>query len=149
MLRTLYLIVDRTLYMAPRLDVEPGERVYFHDRYATYYALDLCNQRFIQIHGHSDTVYLIHPSVIQLTRYDAQHGTHLRDVLYRYLLNHGNLIRTANATYMHRNTVINKLKKINELVPLDLEDGNLCQRLLFSCQAINYYERVLGLQLKL
>ena len=53
-------------------------------------------------------------------------------------------VQTAAATYMHRNTVINKVNKIMELLDLDLEDGNLRQRLILSCQFIRYYENVMN-----
>ena len=81
--------------------------------------------------------------MIHLTRYDRQHNNNLRDVLYYYLLNDRNLVKTAAATYMHRNTVINKMSKIMDLIHLDLEDGNLRQRLMLSCQFIRYYEKVM------
>ena len=43
---------------------------------------------------------------------------------------------------MHRNTVLNKLKKIKELTELNFDNENLRQRLIFSCQILRYYERV-------
>lgn len=46
---------------------------------------------------------------------------------------------------MHRNTVINRMKKLQSLVPLNLEDGELCQRLLFSCQIVKYREQIMKL----
>ena len=73
----------------------------------------------------------------------------LRDTLFSYLLNDSHLARTARALYMHRNTVINKLNKIVELTGIDLTDGGLCQRLTFSCQMIQYYERVMGMNMNL
>lgn len=108
-----------------------------------YCVIDLCVQRYLEIEGNDDVLYLVHPAVILLTRYDSQHNSNLRDVLYYYLLNDRNLVKTAAATYMHRNTVINKVNKILDLLQLDLEDGNLRQRLMFSCQFIRYYENVL------
>ena len=58
-----------------------------------------------------------------------------------------NLKKTADDLHMHRNTVLNKLKKINELVDLDFEDQRLRQRLIFSSQFMRYYEKVLELPL--
>ena len=55
----------------------------------------------------------------------------------------------THPAYMHRNTVINKLNKIVELTGVDLTDGGLCQRLTFSCQMIQYYERVMGMNMNL
>ena len=114
-----------------------------------YCAIDLCAQRFMELHGTDDIISLVHPAIIQITRYDRQHNNNLRDILYSYLKNDRNLIKTAADTYMHRNTIINKINRVQELVNLDLEDDELRQRLLFSCQIIRYYERVLKLKLKL
>ncbi len=71
------------------------------------------------------------------------------EVLYHNLIYSGNIQRTADALYMHRNTVLNKLKKIQELIQLDLSDGLLCQQLLLSCQLAEYQEKVLKQPLNL
>ena len=90
---------------------------------------------------------LIHPAITILTRYDSENGTNLRDILFYYLLNNRSLAKTAAATYMHRNTIVNKIAKIEELVDLDLSDGNVQHRLLFSCQAQKYAEVFYGVTL--
>lgn len=138
-----FLLAKRTALLAQALRKSCDERIFFHEDYSMYCVIDLCVQRYLEIEGNDDVLYLVHPAVILLTRYDSQHNSNLRDVLYYYLLNDRNLVRTAAATYMHRNTVINKVNKILDLLQLDLEDGNLRQRLIFSCQFIRYYENIL------
>lgn len=142
-LRSIFLLTRRTVILAQALRQTDGERIFFHEDYSMYCLIDLCVQRYLEIEGNEDVLYLIHPAVIHLTRYDRQHNNNLRDVLYYYLLNDRNLVKTAAATYMHRNTVINKMSKIMDLIHLDLEDGNLRQRLMLSCQFIRYYEKVM------
>ena len=135
--------------LARQLNEEKGKRCFFYEEYSIYCAIDLCAQRFKELHRSDDIIYLVHPAVVHLTRYDRKHNGNLRDVLYYYLRNDRNLIKTAADTYMHRNTVINKINKILELVDIDLEDGGLRQRLMFSCQIIRYYEKVMKLELRL
>lgn len=144
-----YALTKQAAMLARQLEPNSRRRVFFYEEYSMYCAIDLCAQRFLEVQGSDDIIYLIHPAVIHLTRYDRTHNSNLRDVLYYYLLNDRNLMKTATCTYIHRNTVINKVNKILELVDLDLEDGGLRQRLMFSCQVINYYEKIMKLELKL
>lgn len=105
-----------------------------------YYIIDLCAQKYMELHHHNDLIYLIHPSIIKICRYDAQHKSNLRDVLYYYLLSGCNLNRTAQAIYMHRNTILNKLNKISEIAEIPLEDGYTRHRMIMSCLIMRYYE---------
>lgn len=142
-LRTAYLIAVRTMMLAQRLRMDGGQRVFFHEDYSIYYLIDLCVKRYMEIEGNEDPLYLMHPAVILLTRYDRENNNNLRDVLFYYLINDRSLVKTAAATYMHRNTVVNKINKIEDLLKLDFEDGQLRQRLILSCQMIRYYELVM------
>ena len=90
-----------------------------------YSVLDLCSQRFCQLYGNMDIIYLAHPIIIHLLRYDQKHGTNLREVLYQYLASDRNLKATAQILYMHRNTVSNKLNLIQKTCPVNFDDGEL------------------------
>ena len=88
-------------------------------------------------------MYLVHPAIIELTRYDAEHRSDLREVLYRFLLCDRSLAKTADAAFMHRNTVLNKITKVESMLGIDLNDARLRQKLILSCQIILYIENVL------
>lgn len=149
MVRTQFILCSRIMTLGHALNLPDVGSVYHFERFSMYNVIDLAVQRFVEVHGHTDVIYLIHPAVVLLTRYDREHNSMLRDTLFFYLLNDSHLARTAQALYMHRNTVINKLNKIVELTGVDLTDGGLCQRLTFSCQMIQYYERVMGMNMNL
>jgi hypothetical protein len=138
MLRTLYLQCRDTIRLAKVLRTDPEERIFLHEDYAVYCIIDLCVRSFQDIHRHDDLIYLIHPSIVEISRYDIKNNNNLLDVLYHYLLNGCNLVKTAKALYMHRNTVVNKVNKLVEIIGSDLENGEFQQRLLFSCQFIRY-----------
>ena len=144
-----FSLVCQCSLLGRKLGLDNNSRIFYFEEYSTYCTIDLCAQRFFEMHHSNDIVYLIHPAIIHLTRYDKKHNNNLRDVLYYYLRNSRNLVKTAADTYMHRNTVINKINRIEELIDLDLEDDALRQRLIFSCQIIRYYEKVLNLKLNL
>lgn len=142
-LRSVFHLTQRTVVLARALRDDRTKRIFFHEDYSMYCVIDLCVKRYLETEGNDDPLYLMHPAVIHLTRYDREHNSNLRDVLFYYLLNDRNLVKTAAAAYMHRNTVINKVNRIMDLLQLDLEDPHLRQRLIFSCQMIRYYELVL------
>ncbi|MGI6255757.1 MAG: PucR family transcriptional regulator [Acutalibacter sp.] len=144
MLRTICQMLRHMLRLRQRLGRE--DVLCQLDQYQMMIVIDYCVQEYVQRNGHQDICYLAHPALVHLARYDLRRGTNLRQVLYQYLLFGGNIQRTAAALYMHRNTVQNKLKKIGEMVSLDLSDGLLCQRLLLSCQLLEYAEKVLHLR---
>lgn len=142
-----YRIAKKIVNLAIHLKLEPGERIYRHERYSVYCIIEHFAQHYYGVNGNNDIILLIHPAIVNLTRYDQMHDNNLRDLFHEYLLNDCSVSKTAAKTYMHRNTIMNKLKKITEMINVDLEDGVVCQQLLFSCQVILYYERVMGLSI--
>jgi len=64
-------------------------------------------------------------------------------MLFIYLLNDRNLNATAAQTFMHRNTILNKISRITSLTGIDLSDPLTQQRMLVSCQTLHYSEKYL------
>ena len=91
--------------------------------------------------GHDDIIYLTHPDVVKLYRYDLAHKSNLLDVLYYYCLNNCSVSQAARAAYMHRNTFSARLAKLQELSKADLTNGEIQQRMVFSCKILRYYDR--------
>lgn len=56
----------------------------------------------------------------EIDRYDAVHETNLMGILRTYLQENSNVSATAKRLYMHRNTLMYRLKKIEELAGVDL-----------------------------
>lgn len=146
--KTIYQLSQRMLKILKKMNMlSIHGQIYQYNDYTVYLSIDFSTQYYQTFTGHSDIIYLAHPAVITLSRYDIAHKTELRDVLFYYLQNGCNVAKTAQAMYMHRNTVLNKLNKINQLVHLELEDGRIQQQLMFSCQLVKYYTEVLELEL--
>ncbi len=142
MIRTNAVLLAQTCRLGSRLR-KPEQRILYLEEYQMMITIDNSVKEFIRKNGHADICYLAHPALIHIARYDFVHRTNLREVLYQYLAFGGNIQRTAETLYMHRNTVLNKLKKIHELIDFDFSDGLLCQRLLLSCQLMEYQEKIL------
>ena len=147
-MRTLYLICQRSLDIAMNLNSGRSRRTFNVDEYTMYYAIDMCAQRCAQIFGHMDILLLVHPSVVQIRRYDKEHKSDLLDVLANYIRNSGSISKTAEEMYVHRNTINNKLAKIRSLIDMDLDDGRVRQLLLFSCQTLKFYEKILHFEVR-
>lgn len=142
MIRTNALLLFQTCRLG-RILRQPRQRILQLSEYQMRIVIDCCAKEFIRQHGHFDLCYLAHPALIHIIRYDRRHQSNLREVLYCYLSCGGNMKLTAELLYMHHNTVLNKLKKIQELLHLDLNDSLLRQHLLLSCQLLEYQEKIL------
>lgn len=148
MVRTQYLICRRSLEIGIHLSEDLDNCILYIKDYAMYYAIDMCAQRCFQVFGHMDIIYLIHPSIVAIRRYDITHKSDLLEVLNNYIINSGSLSKTSEEMFMHRNTVNNKIHKLKSMLPFDLEDGGVRQLLLFSCQTLRFYEKILNFEIK-
>ncbi len=133
----------------PFRDYKNKSRIFNEDDFGPYFIIDLCARKYEELFSSNDIIYLVHPGLIALSRYDLKHTTNLRDLLYCYLSNDRNLSRTAKEMFMHRNTVLNKLSKIREIIDDDLDNYAVRFRLTFSFMIIKYYEQFKNLKLHL
>ncbi len=63
--------------------------------------------------------------VAHIANYDSRKGTDLLDTLETYLECAGNLTKTSNRLFVHRNTLIQRLERLQSLCDIDLQErGN-------------------------
>jgi hypothetical protein len=147
---TMYMLSANAIRLGvPFRRVDRNPRIFNYEDYSIYYLIDLCVQKFTQLHNHDDIIYLTHPSIIAICRYDKKHKTNLCDVLFHYLINDRSIMLTAQALYMHRNTVQNKINKISEIITIPLDNGYMQQRMIISYYIMKYYEIYMNSALKL
>ena len=60
-----------------------------------------------------------------LAAYDASHNSSLTQTLDAYFEHHGNISRTAESLFIHRNTLLYRLERIQELTGHDLNQANM------------------------
>lgn len=72
------------------------------------------------------------PKLRTLLEYDRKNGTELAYSLYMYLVSERNSIAASNQMFIHRNTLIYRLKKIDALVSIDYENYEERQYLILS-----------------
>ena len=88
-------------------------------------------------------MYLCHPALGRVMRFDRDHGTNYMEILRKYLQNNCNLSQTARELFMHRNTMLNKLETVRELLGVSLDDSSVREQLQFSFHVLDYAENIL------
>jgi len=83
-----------------------------------------------------------HPAVNALREHDRTHAAQLLPALSAFLKNDRDVLATAAALYVHRNTLTYRIKRILELCPLDLDDFNVRHRLLESILVFEHYDGI-------
>lgn len=141
MIRTDYIIAKSILTICKGMFRKTKRRVFTQEEHGTFYIMDLCYRQCEQVFHHSNMLYLCHPGLAALIRYDNEHNSNLRKVLMCYLLNDRSLSKTSKILFMHRNTTMNKINKITEIIDDDMDDALIRQRLLFSCLFYDYCEK--------
>jgi DNA-binding PucR family transcriptional regulator len=58
----------------------------------------------------------------KIIKYDNANGTFLEETLLTYYMNGFNTVRAAEALYIHRNSLLHRLEKIEELLDIKLTD---------------------------
>lgn len=106
----------------------------------SYMMIDLFRRAFRSTVKHNDVGYYISFPIMALIRYDKHYQTNLRTVLYTYISTNCSLAQTAETLGLHKNTITNKLKKIERIVQCDLTDPELQFELRLSFRILHYFE---------
>ena len=79
---------------------------------------------------------LVSPELRRLAVHDREKGTQYCETLYHYLTCCHSLIKTSNALYTHRNTVLYRIRRLQEDFAIPLEDSSLHADLLLGVSLI-------------
>lgn len=137
--RSIFLQCESCLRLGMGLSESGGQRIFSSEKYHLYYVIDMCARTAGEIHG-GDLIYLCSPHYAALRRYDERHQENLCGILHTYLHNNCNTSQTAKKLYLHRNTLINRLTKIEEIIGCGLDDAYLRTKLMFSDMVMDYIE---------
>ena len=141
-IRTLYFLTKSSLQIGTLFDL-PEKRIYFSEDYHIFNVISLAMEKFTENFNSSAYIYLVFPDIITLLRYDKLHKDNLSTVLYQYLINGMDVKKAANALFMHRNTVNNKLLKIKQILNTNFDDAMVIGKYLLSLMIVQYCERYL------
>ena len=113
---------------------DPDLSIYTFEDYGMYVMLS-------KIASTEDLSRYLHPAIPKLAEYDAANAANLEATLHAYLKNSCNTTDTANALFLHRNSVIYRLHRIEELCDIDLDDTDTRFRLRLSFAISNVISR--------
>lgn len=117
------------------------KRIYFYEDYSTYQLIEFAAEAARQKLGSRNLVHLCNNEMISLVMYDKKKGTNLADIAYTYLSNERNTSETAKALFIHRNTMLYKIKQIEEIIGTSLDDPLVRERLMFSYHVLEYMRK--------
>ena len=75
-----------------------------------------------QLHNLNHDLGFTHPALEKLKNYDLEKGSDLCKTLITYLEHERNLTETAHQLFIHRNTLSNRIGKIQEITDINLDD---------------------------
>ena len=81
---------------------------------------------------------LVHPALAALRKYDREHDGDMYASLYYYLYYERSLQKAADAVHVHRNSFLYRIRRIQTLLKLDLDDPEVRAYLLFSYRVLNF-----------
>ncbi|MCD7867720.1 MAG: helix-turn-helix domain-containing protein [Clostridiales bacterium] len=140
-IRVMYKQCQRMFPVVLALRTNNESRSMTFSRYTIYNVIDICAKNISRELGCDDIMFLCHPGVLSIIRYDRAYGTNLQEIMFHYLMNNCSIAKTSAEMFLHRNTTIYKLKKIEELLGESMEDPNLRCDLIFSCLLLQYREK--------
>ena len=114
--------------------LDPDLSIYTFEDYGIY-------AMFRTVASAEDLSRYLHPALPKLSAYDRSNGSNLEQTLYTYLKCACNTTGTADALFLHRNSVIYRLHRIEELCDIDLSDTDTRFRLRLSYAIGNVISR--------
>ncbi|MCD7755551.1 MAG: helix-turn-helix domain-containing protein [Firmicutes bacterium] len=120
---------------------QESKRIFIYEDYANYQIVEFCAEAYRNDLQVSDLVYLCHPALGSVLRYDRANGTNMAQLLRCYLDNDCNVSQTARESFIHRNTMLNKLDKLREILGVSMKDANIREQLRFSFHVVDYVEQ--------
>ncbi|MCR4435771.1 MAG: helix-turn-helix domain-containing protein [Clostridiales bacterium] len=108
-----------------------GISIYLYEDFAIYHIAEACS-------GNGDLKKYCHPSLLTLMEYDKHNNTEFTQTLYTYIDCSKSITVTANALNIHRNTLLYRIKKIQEIMNVNLDNSNILLQLHLSFKMIEY-----------
>ena len=96
-----------------------------------YRCQDVAMRIVLKVVDEYGSATLLHPALTAMKEYDQAHKTEYCRTLFCYLKNESRHQQTAEELFIHRNTLSQRMEKIQELWPLDLNDPEERFYLLF------------------
>lgn len=110
-------------YQEAKVALELGRMMNIRSKIPTFRDLGL--PRILYKHDLQDLVEFYNDTLGELLRYDSEQNTDFVKTLEKYLLSNSDLKAAADDLFLHPNTLRYRLKKIEEVLELDLNDNDV------------------------
>lgn len=140
-LPSIYYQAEDAFRLAREMTKGTGQRIFQFEEYSIYHIIDTAVTGMLTKNGLSNPIYLCPPALVSLYRYDQAHNSNFCHILRTYLNHDRNAAETARALFMHRNTMLYNIQKIESILGVDLDDLNLRARLHIGFYVIDYVEK--------
>lgn len=99
----------------------------------------MCNDFLYQyLTAHSEVLEYCHNKLNILIEYDQSTGTEYLKTLRVYLETGKSYIASAEILFVHRNTVLQRIRKISELLDIDLRDFDVTNEYYLMLKILEY-----------
>lgn len=133
-----YDLLDTAAYQIQAEDAlslgRHAEKKYHIHNYSDYYLPAILAPRIEQMPRSN----YISPVIVEIDRYDREHSTDFLTTLYTYISNLCDTAATANELHIHRNTLLYRVHKIEELTASSLKAPETFMHLMISFYMMNY-----------
>lgn len=121
--------------------MDPDKRIFYYEDYSVYHIIELAANASRTNINSRNLLHLCNNEIVVLLMYDRKNGSDLVETLYTYLDHCCNSTEAAKALFIHRNTMLYKLKKIEGIIGCPLNNSMLQQRLRFSYHVLDFCRR--------
>lgn len=105
--------------------------IYFYNHALNY---------IIESKFNEDILYACHPNILKLWEYDEKSNNNDKiDTLYTYLTNERSITKTSQLLFLHKNTLIYRMKKIEAQISCNLNDSYTREYIIFSIKVLKLY----------
>lgn len=109
-------------YQEAKVALKLGYLLQEHNR--TPFFIDLGVERILYNHEQQELQEFYQETLGDLERYDKSQKNELMETLEKFVTHRCDLKETADALFLHKNTLRYRLKKIEEILQIDMEDFN-------------------------
>jgi len=104
---------------------DPSPQLFIYDSYYLRHLSHIFSQK-------ESLQTFCHPIIQKLLDFDTAHESDLTETLYNYLVYERNLAAAAKAMFIHRNTLVYRMKKIDQMVSIDYNNPAERQYMILS-----------------
>lgn len=133
-LREHYLQAEKSIWLGRKL--ERLHRFFTYDSLSVFHMLEVLS-------NYLPPRMFCHKKILDLEKFDHSANTPLLITLQVYLEHTKSLSKTADVLYLHRNTVLYRIKKCKEVMDSDFDDNNEVFSFILSLRILEY-ERKTG-----